>query len=847
MQAWLQSVAPFAAQVAACKVGRPWAKRWLFVSNRAEILEIASVCDHGHSSHEPLPRGRLADGSFASRLTAEYPPDLAQSLASLASRFVTRSDRVVPLDAWRSVLPAAPVWTQPRMRVEDGGGLRSTAAWLSPSGPDYLRSLRLNWTQRLFDSGLCLKISAALRAGCDAAPISPAELAPFLDDLCDFLEVPTSERPAILEVPQGQPFRLHLLQRLLECCQDPEARVCPDLASGVRLEVDCLLEPSVHWPKRDEVHPLSELVICDGSWKSASDHPQEVLQMLEEELAEGWISEYPSLQAIQATFPQVACGKLGFVQAEGRSARLVVDSSISGVTGSCQIPNHMLNPRLCDIAACAPEQVPSEPWVGVSLDVRKAHRRVLLAWADRALVAFSFLGRFFISNNLNFGARASAFWWGRIAGMLMRLSHAVIRLPHLMWDYVDDFLAAFRSSTAPLHASLWLVLFMSLGVPLSWNKCTWGESIRWIGWDLRFDVWTAELPWEKRARILDQLRSLLSCKRIRVRDLESALGRLLWLSGLLVWMRPLLSPVYKVLTQLPSTSIAVSPALWDRLLAACDDECVIRQSTGHASLPKSARVIRVANTFVTSKQQLLDTPFRKHRLWVTVQDADHPYRVVDEPAREAIHAWVMALESAPLSCSLLRPTPLLLIAEADAFADASLCGLGGYISWPSGKCSWFSVTLTAEDVARLCDVMPAPLQSHIAALELLAQLCLLWVTHAALPGCRTALEVALRCDNSAAEAAAHKGLSSVRSLAWVLRRFYACEQSFNIRAAPEHIPGYRNVLADELSRLGTSTPPLALEDRCAPPLAELLRAPTRLRLGPPPASARWPSYLEQLA
>ena len=204
-------------------------------------------------------------------------------------------------------------------------------------------------------------------------------------------------------------------------------------------------------------------------------------------------------------------------------------------------------------------------------------------------------------------------------------------------------------------------------------------------------------------------------------------------------------------------------------------------------------------------------------------------------------------ESAPLSCSLLRPLPLLVIAEADAFADASLCGLGGYISWPSGRCSWFSVTLTSAEVARLCDVMPAPLQSHIAALELLAQLCLLWVTDAALPGCRTALEVALRCDNSAAEAAAHKGLSSVRSLAWVLRRFCACEQAFNIRAAPEHIPGYRNALADELSRLGTSTPPLALADRCAPPLTELLRAPTQLRLGPPPSAARWPSYLEQLA
>ena len=77
MQAWLQSVAPFAAQVAACQVGRPWDKRWLFVSNRAEILEIASVCDHEHLSHEPLPhipgyRNALADE--LSRLGSSPPP-----------------------------------------------------------------------------------------------------------------------------------------------------------------------------------------------------------------------------------------------------------------------------------------------------------------------------------------------------------------------------------------------------------------------------------------------------------------------------------------------------------------------------------------------------------------------------------------------------------------------------------------------------------------------------------------------------------------------------------------------------------------------------------------------------
>ena len=68
----------------------------------------------------------------------------------------------------------------------------------------------------------------------------------------------------------------------------------------------------------------------------------------------GWIEEFSSLEDIRSRYPTVACGRLGLVLAEGRSPRLVVDSSISGVTEACFIPNRMLLPRIADIALCAP-------------------------------------------------------------------------------------------------------------------------------------------------------------------------------------------------------------------------------------------------------------------------------------------------------------------------------------------------------------------------------------------------------------------------------------------------------------------------------------------------------------
>ena len=94
--------------------------------------------------------------------------------------------------------------------------------------------------QKLFDSGFLPEDFGCSACKLRCSSYLQLSLRRFLEDICDFLgEI------AVLEVPEGQPFCLHLLQLLLEQCQDPEACICPDLVSGARLEVDCTLELSV--------------------------------------------------------------------------------------------------------------------------------------------------------------------------------------------------------------------------------------------------------------------------------------------------------------------------------------------------------------------------------------------------------------------------------------------------------------------------------------------------------------------------------------------------------------------------------------------------------------------------
>ncbi|CAE7032378.1 unnamed protein product [Symbiodinium sp. CCMP2592] len=838
MQQWISSTLSFGAQVAACHHGMDVSKRWLFLSNRPDILELASECHQAKRAHKPVWGIRADDGSFLSRMTAAYPQSLAVALAARLGRYTSSQGRLLPCAEWRSVLPLDPVWPDLSRRIEDGAGVNSTACWITPQADDHLAGLRKKWTQRLVDSRLCLRVCSTLRAGTDCPPISAEELQPFLDDLCGFCQVPATEVENFLSIQPGQPFRLNVLEKLLAVTKDPEADLCQHLRKGVRIGVDHELQPSPHWPLRSADPIVSDLVICEGSWKSASDHPDQVRELLAQEIAEGWIVERPSVQYLHDHFPAVAIGKLGLVLAEGRSPRLTVDSSISGVTAACQIPNHMLLPRISDVEDCAPSCLGRQPWITVSLDVRKAHRMVMVEHCDQALLAFTFEGRVFTSSTLNFGARASAFWWARVGGALLRLSHAAIWLSHLLWGYVDDFLGGFRGDVAPISASIWILLLLALGVPLSWPKCVWSSECIWIGWSINLESWVCELPSDKISKILDQIAELLSAgDKVKFKTLESLIGRLLWVTGLWTVLRPLLSPLYAALQRSPASSVGVSPELWAAIKRNIAEDCVLTRSVGHPSFHKGACITRAANTFVSSKQDLDQVPFRKRRLWVEVKDPGHPLRVLGDVGRSSLIAWRAIFQGTPFLKALRSPLPLKVIAEADAFADAEVSGLGGYAMWPSGRTVWFSIRKDSQEWAALTSWFPPPLQAHISAFELLAQLLLLWCVFATLPSNRGLCRACLRSDNSGAEACASKGLSSVLSMSEIVKKFLAFQAWSGVQAEVEHVPGYRNELADALSRLmPNDIAPLPLGDRVHPPLQWLLEQ----RLVLEPASASWP-------
>ena len=121
---------------------------------------------------------------------------------------------------------------------------------------------------------------------------------------------------------------------------------------------------------------------------------------------------------------------------------------------------------------------------------------------------------------LNFGARASGWYWGRVAGLMIRSAHALSDHHHTLWQYVDD-LSWLDRATAPLWACTLVILFLMLGIPLSWHKAALDKSLVWIGWSINVASWTVQIPDEKLSKILTQVKAMYRGKKVPLKDLQS--------------------------------------------------------------------------------------------------------------------------------------------------------------------------------------------------------------------------------------------------------------------------------------------------------------------------------------
>ena len=132
-------------------------------------------------------------------------------------------------------------------------------------------------------------------------------------------------------------------------------------------------------------------------------------------------------------------------------------------------PERSILPTAKEVLRSFPLQNHSRPLAGFSLDVKSAHKRILLHPSERGLVGFSLNSDIYFHYVAPFGATFSAPWWSGLGGWMLRLFHHLIWWPHCGLLYVDEFLFYMAAQSMPLAATLFYMAAQSM--PLAATLC----------------------------------------------------------------------------------------------------------------------------------------------------------------------------------------------------------------------------------------------------------------------------------------------------------------------------------------------------------------------------------------
>ncbi|CAE7896988.1 Plscr3, partial [Symbiodinium necroappetens] len=247
VQDFLSEVQATLSVVPACSVGMDVAKQWLFASSFAPVQQLAGTCSH-QGQHQSVIGARDEQGHFLSQRTAEYPSALASRYSNIVSPLFEgyKLHECTSFCALSFALQCIP----PDLLSRNG----NNGFWKSTSLPD-LPSTR-------------------------------------------FSDKHSTSQDWDFSVPPGQPYCLSALSRLSHLIADKDTSLFPALMQGVPTGFDKDI-PRSHTlrPRRetdsDEGH---ELLICEGNWKGAEEDPALLQQLIEEELAAGYLEVIPDLE-----------------------------------------------------------------------------------------------------------------------------------------------------------------------------------------------------------------------------------------------------------------------------------------------------------------------------------------------------------------------------------------------------------------------------------------------------------------------------------------------------------------------------------------------------------------------
>ena len=267
------------------------------------------------------------------------------------------------------------------------------------------------------------------------------------------------------------------------------------------------LTASGQWPRMADVSPNEDLdlILCEGNWKHAEEHPDIVQSLIEQEIEAGFVVR-TDLTEGERRAPDdqlLECARRGEGPTPGGGQLHLKRESAMHATREGGAASRLR----CQARPHAGR--PGRRLHGCKLRLQGRRKQIQVRPEEHGLLLFAHQGVLYQYRVCHFGGRFSAYWWQRFSALLLRQIHALLgSSPHRAWLYVDDLLAQLD------QLLLLVIYFQAILAPMSWKKAQFGDAISWCGWDFHFDVDIVALTAAKLRKLRDQLKELCEGQKV---------------------------------------------------------------------------------------------------------------------------------------------------------------------------------------------------------------------------------------------------------------------------------------------------------------------------------------------
>ena len=556
----------------------------------------------------PLPevppmQTRTADGQFATRSTAVWPPRLCQWLAQLLVQTVLASGAATPAGRGDEAARCGPdekisyhicepeghrlqggqgeprgSYVQGRLRpFHDGGGLCSPGRWplerRSHAEGAAWQELRLRIRRAVLrrmrsEKELereAFRMAAGGENGCAMARDETLQ-EEIRDILAEWLQEQGLEDPKVLDVAPGQPLRLRLIRGLLEAAGDPDREFLLRAEEGLPLGIleplprtPHVFEEQVKWPLDNS--PWEPVLSWVPNYHSVKDHESYVREKFEEDVAEG-LMERMSLRDFQERYGEdrAIAALAVIVEDETTGKKRVIHDASHGVR-----VNHRIKCRDKIRAPGAREKkmllremkAKKKTAFSVVGDISKAHRRYKHQASEHGFMGCQVDDKeelegdpgsqsVYVNKVGTFGLSPASYWWTRIAACGLRLTH------HLMGPdyelelllYADDLEVLGMGAKGRQGIPMCYLLLASVGFPFKWAKTRGGFRVEWLGLETEYVSYKLGLSKKRADWLVDWLRAKVKDGYVGAVEMAQGLGRLGFAATALDWERPFLGPLH---------------------------------------------------------------------------------------------------------------------------------------------------------------------------------------------------------------------------------------------------------------------------------------------------------------